>query len=94
MSRISWHRQSQDRKTQRNRKGHNEKNEEQQNKGSEQNLPAMLNLEPVLLQIRAAFAIPPLALQILLLLQLENLGERRFLDVRGQVVFAVEVLAS
>lgn len=54
----------------------------------------MLNLEPVLLQIRAAFAIPPLALQILLLLQLENLGERRFLDVRGQVVFAVEVLAS
>lgn len=71
-----------------------EKDEEQQNKESEQNLPAMLNLEPVLLQIRAAFAIPPLAFQILLLLQLENLGERRFLDMRGQVFFAVEVLAS
>ena len=61
---------------------------------SEKNLPTMLDLKAMFLQIGTPFPIASLALKVLLLLQLEDLRERRLLDMRRHVVFAVEVLIS
>lgn len=54
----------------------------------------MLGLKAMFLQIDLSFAIRPLPLRVFLFLELKDFGEGRLLDIRGGIIFSIEVLVS
>lgn len=54
----------------------------------------MLGLKAMFLQIDLSFAIRPLPLRVFLFLELKDFGEGSLLEVRGGIIFTIEVLFS